>query len=89
MNEVEIRLHEYFFWSPLLGDNAVRFSVFDGQGREYFAIVPVQAGRWLREARQHWGELLYQAIADGRDPGEVYDVTRDSREQSKPQRNDH
>lgn len=71
MSEVTVRVHEYFFWSPILGEDAVRFSVFNAHGGEYFAIVPIIAGKKLREEREHWGLRLFEAIESGKEPGEV------------------
>lgn len=72
MSEVTVRLHEYLFWSPMLGTDAVRFSVFNTHGGEYFAIVPLDGkGSTLREARQHWAERFFDVIESGADPGEV------------------
>jgi len=72
MTEVNIRLHEYHFWSPTLGTESVRFTVFNDRGGEYFAIVPLDGkGSTLREARQHWAERFHEAIESGQDPGEV------------------
>lgn len=70
-DEVTIRIREYRFWSPLLGEEALRLSVYNQHGHEYFAIVPAEDGKKLRELRQTWGERFYDAITSGQDPGEV------------------
>lgn len=72
MSGVTVKLREYFFWSPLLGEDAVRFSVFDNHGHEFWAISPmIPAGKSLRELRQHWAERIFDAMESGQDPGEV------------------
>lgn len=70
--ELTVKVQEYFFWSPLLGEDAVRFSVFDSHGKEFFAIVPlISPGMRLRESRQQWAELIHDAMIAGNEPGEV------------------
>jgi hypothetical protein len=72
VNEVTVKIHEYFFWSPIMGTEAVRFSVFNAHGGEYFAIVPLDGkGSTLRALRQRWAERFFEAIQSGLDPGEV------------------
>ena len=72
MSEVTVKLQEYFFWSPMLGDEAVRFSVFDNRGKEYFAIAQLIAeGKSLRESRAHWALTIHEAMTSGKEPGDV------------------
>ncbi len=69
---ITIRMHEYFFWSPTLGTDAVRFSVPDAHGREYYSIRPIHgAGKSLRELREHVALRIHDAIESGTEPGEV------------------
>lgn len=64
-------LTEYRFWSVLLGAQAVRFSMFDATGAEYYMIKAVPAGKGYRKMREDVAELLSMAIEQGLDPGEV------------------
>lgn len=67
-----VRMSEYFFWSPTLGADAVRFSVPDDHGREYYAICPITGtGKPLRELRERIALRIYDAIEAGAEPGEV------------------
>jgi hypothetical protein len=75
--------HEFRFWSPMLGCEAVRLSVtggaaaaqFHGRGvvtQEYFAIIPAdELGRKYRDRRNAALAAIDAAIAEGREPGEV------------------
>lgn len=71
MSEVTIRLREYRFWSPMLGEEALRISCYNERGHEYFMIVSAENGKKLRELRHNAAEKFYDAIQSGRDPGEV------------------
>lgn len=63
---------EYRFFSPALDADAVRLSVVDDRGLEYFAIVPVAPpGRRWREWRDEVLGRLDEAVALGATPGEV------------------
>ena len=67
-----LQLREYSFWSPILGDDAVRFSLYDDHGQEFFMIRPmVQQGKILRELREHCALRLHDAMEAGNEPGEV------------------
>lgn len=61
----------YRFWSPLLGADAVRFSMVGERNAEYFAIVPGGEGRVYRENRDRALDAIEDAIARGDEPGEV------------------
>jgi hypothetical protein len=75
--------HEFRFWSPMLGCEALRLSVtggaaaaqFHGRGvvtQEYFAIIPAhETGRKYRDRRNAALDAIDAAIAAGREPGEV------------------
>ncbi len=65
------RFHEFSFWSPVLGSQALRISMADDHGAEHFVIVPVEPGRKLREARIQALGALSTNITAGRPPGEV------------------
>lgn len=68
----EIRMSEYKFWSALLGMDAVRFSVYDDHGQEYYCIRPFDGnGKSLREMREHYAMKLYDAVSSGKPPGEI------------------
>lgn len=62
---------EYRFWSPTLGCDAARLSMFDEHGGEFYMIVPCEEGRVYREKRQSSLEIIAAAIGMGLDPGEV------------------
>lgn len=64
-------VHEYRFWSPVLGEDAVRVSMFDDRGGEFFMVVPDRGSREYRLARFEAAEALDQAINEGLEPGEV------------------
>lgn len=64
----------YSYWSPLLGEHAVRLSLFDQHGREFFAIVENpggQGGAEFRKRREAALNRIDVAMSAGRDPGEV------------------
>ena len=63
---------EQHFWSPTLGLDAVRLSIGDGRGGEFFVIVPREdAGKRWRERREQLLDALGEAIERGDEPGEV------------------
>lgn len=63
---------EFRFYSSTLDADAVRLSLADDQGREYYAIVPVSApGKSWREQREATLNAIDDAIAEGKQPGEV------------------
>lgn len=68
---VTIRLTEYFFWSPTLGTDAVRFSVSDSHGQEYYSVQPMACGKTLREMREAVGLRIHEAMEAGAPPGEI------------------
>lgn len=59
------------FYSPDLDAEAVRLSMADGLGREFFAIVPSSIGRRWRECRDAALDAIEGAIDAGDQPGEV------------------
>ncbi len=59
------------FWSPLLGDEAMRLSMVDKQGDEHFMVLPAARGKAYREAKATALEKIGQAIEAGHQPGEV------------------
>lgn len=59
------------FWSPTLGTDAVRLSVVDDRGGEFYRIIPAVVGRKYREERDRVLDELEDAIASGAEPGEV------------------
>lgn len=63
---------EFEFYSPMLDAQAVRLSVPDGCGGEYYAIVAKPAaGKSFRELRERALSAIQAAIDSGLDPGEV------------------
>lgn len=69
---VTLRLSEYHFWSPTLGTDAVRFSLYDEHGQEYFCIRPMTGlGQSLRDLREHSALRIHEAMEQGAEPGEV------------------
>lgn len=59
------------FYSPDLDSEAVRLSMADGLGREYFVIVPAASGWRWRECRDVALDAIEGAIEAGDEPGEV------------------
>jgi len=64
-------VHEHHFWSPVLGEDAVRVSMFDDRGGEFFMVVADRGAREYRQARLDAAEAIDQAIREGLEPGEV------------------
>lgn len=62
---------EFRFWSVVLGCHAVRLSMFDHAGQEYFMVIPFPEGRTYRQKRAEALELIEEAMRLGLDPGEV------------------
>ena len=74
---------EHRYWSPLMGENAVRLSMPGGAEAarvhgpqaatmEYYAIVRApEHGRLYREAREAALDAIWAAIMRGDPPGEV------------------
>ena len=46
-----MKFQEYHHWSPILGEQAVRLSMFDARGQEFFEVIANPGGRAYREAR--------------------------------------
>lgn len=65
------RVHELRYWSPVLGEDVVRLSVYDGRGGEFWMEVPERDGQSWRTRR--WASVLamVSAIDQQLDPGEV------------------
>lgn len=67
-----LRIAEYKFWSPMLGDDAVRISLYDARGQEYYAIRTYPGeGKSLRELREATALRIFDAMESGAQPGEV------------------
>lgn len=63
---------QYRFYSPTLDAEAVRLSMADGAGREYYMIVAAdEAGRRWRERRDEALAAIDDAIARTDEAGEV------------------
>jgi hypothetical protein len=60
------------FWSPTLGVEAVRLSMVDEHGAEFYMIVPADRGaREWRQERDRALDVIADAIDAGAQPGEV------------------
>lgn len=69
-----MRFHEYVHWSVILGCNAVRLSVFNGQGAEFFMLLERDGkinGKGWRDRRRDALDAIEEAIEIGCEPGEV------------------
>lgn len=62
---------EFRFFSPALDIDAVRISTTDAVGHEYYAVIPSAMGKSWRSRREEALNALDDAIAEGREPGEV------------------
>lgn len=62
---------EYRYWSPTLGCDAARISMFDRHGKEFFMILPCEDARTYRVARETAVDAIATAIDIGCMPGEV------------------
>jgi hypothetical protein len=63
---------EYKFWSVILGCDAVRISMVDDHGSEFFKVVPIDnSTKKYRDVRERVLEMIQDAIDRGDDPGEV------------------
>lgn len=62
---------EFSSYSPLLDCEAVRLSVTDAHGGEFFKIIPAQDGKSWRLAREKALCQIVDAIDAGDQPGEV------------------
>lgn len=73
-----LRYREWVHWNVTLGEKAVRLSVADHLGREYFIISPYASpdGRRWRERRDEALDVIAEAIGAGNEPGEVSIVGR-------------
>jgi hypothetical protein len=67
-----MRFGEYRFFSLILDAPAVRLSIWDANGQEFFAIVEEPARPGYRKLRRNTLDLIADAIEDGREPGEVH-----------------
>jgi hypothetical protein len=61
----------FHFYSPLMGCEAVRLSMVDARGGEFYRIVPRSDGKAWRDVRDRELDLIEDAIAGGAEPGEV------------------
>jgi len=66
-----VRYQEFRYWSPLIGDHAVRLSMWDQHGREFFAIIQTPDSRGYRKIRRKTLDLIADAIEGGLEPGEI------------------
>lgn len=63
--------HEFTFWSPWLDCEAVRVSMANASGQEFYRIIPRENGKRWRERRTEALDIIETAIAQGCEPGEV------------------
>jgi hypothetical protein len=61
---------EFPHWNAILGCKAVRLSVADERGQEFFMLVPKPDREW-REEKAKLLDLIAEAIESGCQPGEV------------------
>ncbi len=61
----------FSFWSPTLGCDAVRLSMTDERGSEYFAVIPAFEGSDGRRRKTEALEAIQEAISRGLEPGRV------------------
>jgi hypothetical protein len=72
MHQKIVRLREYTFWSMFLDQEAVRLSIYDDHGAEYFVIIPkYQAGMKYRELREEWAHKILTHMEAGNGPGDI------------------
>jgi hypothetical protein len=71
-NAHRVLLHEFSYWSPVLGCYAIRFWTYSEDHAEYYAVVPApREGKSMRQLRQAVGARLDRAIQGGEPSGEV------------------
>jgi hypothetical protein len=63
---------EFRHWSPVMGCAAVRLSMADDRGAEFFMMLPVKGDRPYRERRDEALATIMEAIRLGCEPGEVH-----------------
>jgi hypothetical protein len=63
---------QFRFWSPYLGCEAVRLSMFDSHGGEFFKIISADNAKTFRKVRDIVVNKLAAAIDNGDQPGEVH-----------------
>ena len=64
---------EFRMWSPALGCDAVRLSMANDRGDEYYMVVPYEHGKVWRERKHRLLDLIDSAIEQGLEPGEVFE----------------
>jgi len=63
---------EHSFWSPMFGAPAVRLSMVDDRGGEFWRVIERdQSAKRYREARDLVLDEIEAAISRGAEPGEV------------------
>lgn len=64
--------YEFRFWSPTLGSDALRISLTDDKGSEYFVIIADPGtGKSYRQAKSDALDTLTAAIEQRLPPGQV------------------
>lgn len=66
----QVHFSEYEYYSVMHDAEVCRVSIPDDNGREFFAIVPVD-GKGYRERREAACNTIIEAIRQGCRPGEV------------------
>lgn len=61
---------EYQYWSPIFGAEAVRLSMTDDQGQEYFCLLRHEDAGWSRR-RKEAADKLREAIELELPAGEI------------------
>lgn len=62
---------EHRFWSPIFGCDAVRLSMVDSRGSEFFKVVAAPEGKAYRQMREDVLDEIEAAVLRGDEPGEV------------------
>lgn len=66
-----MRYRELKFWDGMNDRKAVRLSVADERGGEFYMILPRENGRKWRERRDEALGIISEAMSLGLEPGEV------------------
>lgn len=61
---------EFVTWSPILGGECARISMVNGQGEEYYCLLPFEEGRAFVELRKKALDVLGRAIEADMGAGE-------------------
>lgn len=62
---------EYHSWNVVFGGEAVRISVANERGEEFYCLLPFSEGREFRALRKKALDVLGEAIESGMQAGEI------------------